>query len=120
MSCQATDGDVDQFFGHENHACSPSLSLGGKRSLGSNVLPCIEVQTATSAASPLVDATFLDGAVVVQMLNPGIAKTFMDYVEQVFCHSYQQSSKTPLVQMCAETSYYICSDSKAFEGFRAR
>ena len=37
LSCQATDGDVDPFFGHENHACSPSLSLGGKQSLGSKV-----------------------------------------------------------------------------------
>ena len=77
---------MDQFFVHENHVCSPSVSLGGKRSLGSNVdiLPCLEVKTAPSVASPLADATFLDGAAVVHMLNPGIAKTFLDYVEQVF------------------------------------
>ena len=75
LSCQATDSDVDQFFGREKHACSPSLSLGGKRWLGSKVdiLPCLELKTTTSVASPLVDTTFLDGAVVVQMLNPGIA-----------------------------------------------
>ena len=86
LSCHATDGDMDQLFSHENNACSPSLTLGGKRSLSSkvDVLPCIEVKTAASETSPLVDATFLDGAVVVQMLNPGIAKTFLDYVEQVF------------------------------------
>ena len=81
-------------------------------------MPCTEVKTAVSEASPLVDAAFLDGAVVVQMLNLGIAKTFLDYVEQVFCHWYQQSSRTPLVlilvgeQVCAETSCYLCSDSK--------
>ena len=58
---------------------------GGKRSLGSeaDILPCLEVKTAASEASPLVDATFLDGAGVVHMLNPGIAKTFLDYVERV-------------------------------------
>ena len=60
-------------------------------------MPRLEIKTAASEASPLVDATFLDGAVVVQMLNPGIAKTLLDYVEHVFCHRYQQSSRTPLV-----------------------
>ena len=77
---------MDQFIGHDSHACSPSLSLEGKRSLGSKVdiLPCLQVQTSASETSPLVDATFLDGAAVVQMLNPGIAKTSLDYVEQVF------------------------------------
>ena len=29
------------------------------------------------------NAKFLDGAAVVQMLNPGTAKTFLDYAEQV-------------------------------------
>ena len=32
-----------------------------------------------TAASPLVDATFLDGAVVGQMLNPGTDKTILEY-----------------------------------------
>ncbi len=31
----------------------------------------------------LVDATFLDGAALLQMLNPGTADTFLDYAEQV-------------------------------------
>ena len=86
LSCQVTYDDVDQFIGHDNHACSPSLSLEGKLGLRSkaDILPCLEVKTAASEASPLVDATILDGAVVVQMLNPGIAKTLLDYVEQVF------------------------------------
>ena len=47
-------------------------------------MPCLEVDTAEPEASPLVDSTFLDGAAVVQMLNPGTAKTFWDYAEQVF------------------------------------
>ena len=86
LACQARDGDVDQFFSHENHACPPSLSQGGKLRLGSkaDLMPCLEVETAAPEASPLVDATFLDGAAVVQMLNPGTAKTFLDYAEQVF------------------------------------
>ena len=47
-------------------------------------MPCLEVEIAEPEASPLVDSTFLDGAAVVQMLNPGTAKTFLDYAEQVF------------------------------------
>ena len=37
----------------------------------------------------------LDGAAVVQMLNPGIAKTFLDYTVHVFCHICTR--KAPLV-----------------------
>ena len=94
MACQARNGDEDQFFCHENHACSPSLSLGGKQRLRSkaDILHCIGVKTVASEASPLVGAPFLDGAVVVQMLNRGTAKTLLDYEEHVFCRMYQQSS----------------------------
>ena len=86
LACQARYGDVDQFFSHENHAWPPSLSQGGKLRLGSKayLMPCLEVENAAPEASPLVDATFLDGAAVVQMLNPGTAKTFLDYAEHVF------------------------------------
>ena len=47
-------------------------------------MPCLEVETAAPEASHRVDAKFLDGAAVVQMLNLGTAKTFLDYAEQVF------------------------------------
>ena len=96
LPCQARDGDVDQFFSHENHACPPSLSQGGKLWLGSkaDLRSCLEVETAAPEASPLVYSNFLDGAAVVQMLNPGTAKTFLDYAEQVFFYPmYQHSSK---------------------------
>ena len=86
LAWQARYGDVDQFFSHENHACPSSLSQGGKLRLGSksDLMPFLEVETAAPEASPLVDAKFLDGAAVVQMLNPGTANTFLNYVEQVF------------------------------------
>ena len=86
LACQARYGDVDQFFSHENHACPPSLSQGGKLRLGSkaDLMPCLEVENAAPEASPLVDAKFMDGAAVVPMLNPVTAKTFLDYAEQEF------------------------------------
>ena len=86
LACQGRYGDVYQFFSHENHARPPSLSHGGKLRLGpkADIMPCLEVETAAPEASPLVDATCLDGAVVVQMLNSGTANTLLDYAEQVF------------------------------------
>jgi hypothetical protein len=33
---------------------------------------------------PLADATIFDGAVVVQMLNPGTSRTFKEYGESIF------------------------------------
>ncbi len=65
-----------------HHLCHREENCG----LGSNadIMPCLEVETAAQEASPLVYAKFLDGAAVVQMLNPGTAKTFLDYAEQVF------------------------------------
>ena len=89
LSCQARDGDVNTFVCHGNHPCPLSFSLGGKLRIGSNAdaLPYVEVETATSEDTPPpVDAQFLDGAAVVQMLNPGTAKTFLDIAVHVFCH----------------------------------
>ena len=86
LACQARYVDVNKFICHGNHPCPLSLSLGGKLRLGSNAdtLPYFEVEAASSEESPPIDAQFLDGA-VVQMLNPGTAKTLLDYAVHVFC-----------------------------------
>ena len=89
LACQARDGDVNKFVCHGNNLCPLFLSLEGKLRLGSNAdtLPYFEVEAASSEESPRpVDARFLDGAAVVQMLNPGTAKTFLDYAVHVLCH----------------------------------
>ena len=36
IACQSRDGDLDQFFSHENQAAPPALSTGGKPRLQSN------------------------------------------------------------------------------------
>ena len=86
IECQSRDGDLDQFFSHKNHAAPPALSTGGKLRLAvkADLLHCLKSdQTETTSAS-VVDATILDGAAIVQMLNPGAAKTFQEYVNLVF------------------------------------
>ena len=83
IECQSRDGDLDQFLFHENQAAPPALSTGGKLRLAvkADLLHQTENsdQTETSSA-PVVDATILDGAAVVQMLNPVAANTFQEYV----------------------------------------
>ncbi len=58
---------------HENQAAPPSLSSGGKLRLGTkaDLLGCLGLE---ELRTPAVDAKLLDGAAIVQMLNPGTAK----------------------------------------------
>jgi len=48
------------------------------------LLHCLELEEKQLLHAPNVDAIFLDGAAVVQMLNPGGAKTFQEYSGVVF------------------------------------
>ncbi|XP_061580540.1 uncharacterized protein LOC133446517 [Cololabis saira] len=86
VSCQVRDGNLGKFFSHENQEAPPSLSQGGKMRLGTkaDLLKCIMTDDTDSQPAPMVDGVFLDGAAVVQMLNPGTAKTFQDYADSVF------------------------------------
>ena len=63
---------MNKFLCHGNHPSPLSLSLEGKLRLGSNayLLHSFEVETASEEEPPPVDAQFLVGAAVVQMLNP--------------------------------------------------
>ena len=99
ISCQTRQGDLDEFFAHENQACPPSLSNMGKLRLGtkSDIVGCLEelilkftdevipdIQSSPTLGVPAVDAVILDGAVIVNMLKPGTARTFSDYTTQIF------------------------------------
>ena len=93
IASQKRDGDLDEFFAHENQACPPALSHMGKMRLGtkSDLVGCLEYlvppqanATAAAAASPAVEVIILDGAAIIYMLPPGTAKTFNEYASQVF------------------------------------
>ena len=45
---------------------------------------CLEGHAEPQSEAPIVTAVVLDGAVIVQMLKPGTAKTFEEYAVQVF------------------------------------
>lgn len=86
VACQTRDGDLDKFFIHENQAAPPSLSVGGGLRLGSkaDLLQCLALENKQSVNAPIVDAKLYDGAAIVQMLQPGTAKTFQEYADNVF------------------------------------
>ena len=86
ISCQTRDGNVDEFFQHENQACPPSLSTAGKLHLGSksDMIDCLENISEAQSISPTTTMVVIDRAALVQMLKPGASKNFKDYAHQVF------------------------------------
>ena len=58
--------------------------LEEKCGLGLDLLRCLESDLLENIAAPVADATILDGAAVVQMLNPGTTRTFQEYGERMF------------------------------------
>ena len=86
IPCQSRDGDLDQFFSHENQAAPSALSTGGKLRLAvkADLLHCLKSDLTETTSPPVFDATILDGTAIVQMLNPVAAKTFQEYVNIVF------------------------------------
>ena len=69
IASQMRDGNLDDFFAHENQPCLPALSRMGKMRLGKKVWP---------------RGIILDGAVITNMLAPGGAKTCSDYATHGF------------------------------------
>ena len=88
IACQSRDGDLQDFFRHENQACPPSLSQDGKLRMGtkSDLLGCLEgCCTTPKPDAPDTNVTIIDGAVLVNILKPMAAKTFTEYALNVVC-----------------------------------
>ena len=87
VASQVRDGNLDEFFSHENQSCPSSLSDRGKLRLGtkSDIVHCLEetLQEETRLGV-FADVVVLDGAAIVNMVSPGSAKTFRDYAQVVF------------------------------------
>ena len=88
IACQSRNGDIDEFFSHENQSYPPSLSHQGSLRLGtkSDLIACLckTVDTQIGAETPNIDALIVDGAVIVQMLQPGCSRTFNEYFDMIF------------------------------------
>ncbi len=89
IACQSHDGNLNEFFRHENQAYPPFLSQHGKLRIGTkaDLLPFLEnlIDQSDSLSSTLhPDVIILDGAAVVNFLKPPVASTFDDYGHKVF------------------------------------
>ncbi|XP_072050461.1 LOW QUALITY PROTEIN: uncharacterized protein [Amphiura filiformis] len=88
IACQTRDGDLDNFFSHENHPFPPSLSSYGQHHLPlqkSHLMHCLEQYVETTYnARPRTDVSIMDGAVLVSILKPVRCKVFGDYTTKVF------------------------------------
>lgn len=86
ISCQVRQGNLDEFFAHENQSYPPSISKFGSLRPGvkSDLLKCLENLATNPCKTPEADAMLIDGAALVNMLKPsGACKTFSDYANQV-------------------------------------
>ena len=63
ISCQVRDGDLDEFFRHENQSCPPSLSQNGKLRHGtkSDLLHCLTDLCPDATDTPVVSVVSLMG-----------------------------------------------------------
>ncbi|KAG1669044.1 Tryptophan 5-hydroxylase 2 [Nymphon striatum] len=86
IGCQTRDGNLDDFFQHENRAYPPSLSEGGNLRLGSksDLLNCMEELSKAKSDAPVVTSVILDGAAIVQMRKPGTTRTSDEYANVIF------------------------------------
>ena len=87
VSCQVRDGNMEEFFRHENQNYPPSLSKFGELRSGTkaDLLGCFkDTYPPPTDAIPDVEVILLDGAAVINILKPGSAKTFSEYSELVF------------------------------------
>ena len=86
VACQAHDGNLEEFFHHENQTCPPSLLDRGKLRQGtkSDIVQCLGDSVTEKHSSQDAKVVVLDGHAIVHMLKHGAAKTFQEYAKDVF------------------------------------
>ena len=70
--CQAHDGNLNDFFKHENQASPPSLSQNGalRKPTEADILGCLEKEVNPPQHEPQCDVFTFDGGALVNMLKP--------------------------------------------------
>ena len=69
IGCQTREGNLADFFHHENQAYPPALSDGGKPHLGNKVdlLACLVDQSEYQSDTPVITIVIIDGAGIVHL-----------------------------------------------------
>ena len=86
ISCQTRDGNLEDFFQHENQAWPRALSDGGRLPLGtkSDILTFLVNMSPSQTKTPDATCIVLDGAAIILMMKPAATNTFDVYAQQVF------------------------------------
>ena len=87
IACKNRDGNLEEFFRHENQPWPPSLADRGQMRKGqkADLVQYLEaLQSNRPEEAPNVESIVIDGAVAVQMLNRRTARTFQEYSDTVF------------------------------------
>lgn len=88
IACQSRDGDLEQFFAHENQPEPSSLSSLGKLRKGtkSDLLTRLESLYSEIPGDYLPEVTvkIFDAAAIVNIIRPTCVKSFKDYASSNF------------------------------------
>ena len=86
IASQSRDGDLEEFFKFKNQPWPRSLSHWGQLREGqkADLVKSLKAVATPETGQPTPDAIILDGAVIVQMLPPGMVRTFEKYCQTVF------------------------------------
>ncbi len=91
---QQREGDLLQFFSHENQTFPPSLSDFGKIRSGEKSLLLKVLNNGDMPDSPkCFDCKIFDGAAVVHFLPTSSVNTFAEYADKIFVPFLQQQLK---------------------------
>ena len=127
ISCQARDGDLDNFFSHENQSYPPSLSQHGNLRFGSksDLMDCLENFISNPEEPKGADVLILDGSAIVNMLKPVGCRTMQDYAENIYlrylCSQLETVSRLDIVwDVYQENSLKSATRMKRGAGTRRR
>ena len=88
IACQVRDGNIDEFFRHENNSYPPSISKNGCLRSGtkSDLVRCLVDSHSidTEQNDIIVECIILDGAAIANMIKPKNVNTFQGYADQNF------------------------------------
>ena len=118
VATQVRGGDMDEFFKHETLAYPPSLTKSGHLRSGEKAEFLPQLKSLISEAHlltgmPIVDATAMEGSVLVNQLKPSNNQTFVKYAQEVFLPfvtKYKRNTKSTRTDVVFDT--YLPSSLK--------
>ena len=96
VACQSRDGDLDNFFSHENHSFPISLSEYGKlrkATSKSDFIQCLETNVEVKYDAPEVSMKVIDGAAFVNMNRPMTSDTYGNFCKNELIHKLKLTSQ---------------------------